>query len=266
MSISLKSPRELQIMREASQIVARTLQELRAAVRPGVTTKDLDRIAVRVIKQHGAVPSFPYTYDFPGAVCASVNNEVVHGIPGKRVLCAGDIVKLDVGALYQGYHGDAAITVPVGEIDKKARRLVEVTEGALAVGLQAAQPGAHLYDIGAAIQEYVEPHGFSVVRQYVGHGLGRQLHEDPNVPHFRQPTRGIRLRPGMTLTIEPMVNAGTYETEVLPDQWTVVTKDGRLSAQFEHTVAITEQGNEVLTMPPDGWVWGVPFQATERVH
>ena len=254
------------MMRAASRIVANALVELRAAVEPGMTTKDLDRIAERSIKSQGGDPAFPYVNDFPGSVCVSVNNEVVHGIPGKRRLVEGDLVKLDVGAIYQGYHGDAAITVPVGTVTGEARRLMDVTEQSLAVGIEAARAGNHLNDIGAAIQGFVEPQGFSMVRQYVGHGIGRELHEEPTVPHYRQASRGIVLRSGMALTIEPMVNQGTYDTRVLKDGWTVVTADGKLSAQFEHTLVITDGLADVLTIPDNGSAWSIPFQATHVVH
>ena len=266
MSISIKSAREVEMMRSACRIVANALVELREAVEPGMTTKELDRIAERSIKSQGGDPAFPYVNDFPGSVCVSVNNEVVHGIPGKRRLVEGDLVKLDVGAIYQGYHGDAAITVPVGTVVGEARRLLDVTEQSLAVGIEAARAGNHLNDIGAAIQEFVEPQGFSMVRQYVGHGIGRELHEDPNVPHYRQASRGVVLRAGMALTIEPMVNQGTYDTRVLQDGWTVVTADGMLSAQFEHTLVITDGPAQVLTVPDNGVAWSIPFQATHVVH
>lgn len=266
MSVSIKSPRELDLMRVAGRMVANTLQELRSAVEPGMTTKELDRITERSLRRQGAEPAFPYINNFPGSVCVSVNEEVVHGIPGKRRLREGDIVKLDVGAIYEGYHGDAAVTVGVGQVGVEARRLMDVTERSLALGIDAVGPDSHLYDVGAAIQEYVESQGFAVVRQYVGHGIGRGLHEDPTVPHFRQPSRGLRLRPGMAFTIEPMVNAGTYETRTLSDGWTVVTRDGRLSAQFEHTVVVTGEGREIMTLPETGEPWGVPFQAAKSVH
>jgi methionyl aminopeptidase len=253
-------------MRIAGRIVANTLQELRYSMEPGMTTKEVDRIADQLIRGQGGDPAFPYVNHFPGCVCISVNNEVVHGIPGKRRLKEGDIVKLDVGAIYDGYHGDAAITVPIGEVSPEARRLVDVTEESLAVGIRAAGPEAHLYDIGAAIQDYVEPQGFRMVRQYVGHGIGRGLHEDPTVPHFRQSSRGIRLRPGMVFTIEPMVNAGTYDTRLLSDGWTVVTADDRLSAQFEHTIVITESGADVLTLPDKGEAWSIAFQTADVVQ
>jgi methionyl aminopeptidase len=265
-TVTIKSAREVELMRAASKIVANALVELRSAVEPGMSTKDLDRIAERSIKAQGGDPAFPYVNDFPGSVCVSVNNEVVHGIPGRRRLVEGDLVKLDVGAIYEGYHGDAAITVPVGAVSAEARRLMDVTEQSLAVGIEAAQAGSHLNDIGAAIQEFVEPQGFKMVRQYVGHGIGRELHEEPTVPHYRQPSRGLLLRPGMALTIEPMVNQGSHDTRVLRDGWTVVTADGKLSAQFEHTIVIINGPAEILTLPDRGAAWSIPFQATHVVH
>jgi methionyl aminopeptidase len=266
MSITMKSTREVELMRVASRIVANTLVELRAAVTVGITTRELDRIAERSIKSQGGDPAFPYVNHFPGCVCISVNNEVVHGIPGKRRLISGDLVKLDVGAIYEGYHGDAAITVPVGTVSSEAQRLMDVTEESLAVGIVAARAGNHLNDIGAAIQDFVEPQGFSMVRQYVGHGIGRDLHEEPTVPHYRQSSRGVVLRPGMALTIEPMVNQGGFDTQVLKDGWTVVTADGKLSAQFEHTIVIREGDAEILSVPDHGSAWSIPFQATNVVH
>lgn len=266
MSITIKSERELEIMRVAGRIVANALQELREAVRPGMTTKELDRIAEESIVRQGAEPAFPYINDFPGSLCISVNEEVVHGIPGSRKLRSGDLVKMDTGALYRGYHGDAAVTVGVGELSPEARRLMDVTERALAVGIEACRPGAHLNDIGAAIEDYIKPFGYSAVRQYAGHGIGRKLHEEPSVAHYRQPTRGLTLRPGIVLTIEPMINGGTYDTVTLRDGWTVVTRDHKLSAQFEHTVAITPGGYEILTLPETGQPWGVPFETANRVH
>lgn len=258
MSVSIKSTRELELMREAGRIVANALQELREKIEPDLTTKDLDRLTERAIRRQGGDPAFPYINDFPGSLCVSVNEEVVHGIPGKRRLKSGDLVKLDVGAIYKGYHGDAALTVPVGEISEHARKLMDVTEEALARGIEVTRNGGFLHDIGAAIQDYVEAQGFSVVRQYVGHGIGRELHEEPTVPHYHQQSRGLRLRPGVVLTIEPMVNEGTFETVTLRDHWTVVTKDGKLSAQFEHTVAVTDNGPAILTLPDNGPGWGVP--------
>lgn len=266
MSIILKSSRELEIMRAAGMIVANTLQELRDAVEPGMTTKELDRLATASIGRQGGDPAFPYVNNFPGSLCVSVNDEVVHGIPGKRRLVTGDIVKLDVGAIYYGFHGDAAITVAVGPISADAKRLMDTTEEALNLGIRAAVTGGHLHDVGAAIQQCVEPRGFSVVRQYVGHGIGRSLHEAPSVPHFAQSTRGPRLRPGMTFTIEPMINVGSPETRTLKDGWTVVTRDGKWSAQFEHTVVITEAGPEVLTLPDRHGNRSIPFLVANVVQ
>jgi methionyl aminopeptidase len=266
MSITLKSPREIEAMRAAGRIVANALQQVRGSVRPGVTTREIERIADREIRSQGGEPAFPYINNFPGAACVSVNEAVVHGLPSKRELRAGDIVKIDIGAIYHGYHGDAAITVPVGAVSEEARRLIDVTEEALVRGILAARAGAFLNDIGAAIEDYVAPTGFSIVRQYVGHGLGRELHEPPNVAHYRQVSRGVRLRPGMVLTIEPMINAGTYETRILSDDWTVVTADGRLSAQFEHTIAITDNGSDILTIGDRGETWSLPFSGAKEVQ
>jgi len=266
MSVTLKSNSELEVMRQAGHIVANALQELRQRIEPGMTTKDIDRMAERSIRRAGGDPAFPYVNNFPGAACVSVNDEIVHGIPGRRQLHEGDLVKIDVGAIYRGYHGDAAVTVPVGRVGKRAQELVEVTEECLALGIRAAQPGGFLNDIGAAIGDFVEARGFSCVRQYVGHGIGRRLHEPPNVHHFRQAVRGMRLQPGMTFTIEPMNNAGSAETRLLDDGWTVVTADGRLSAQFEHTVAITDHGPEVLTLADSGETWSIPFLLADRVQ
>jgi methionyl aminopeptidase len=235
-------------------------------VQPGMTTREVDRLADSAIKRQGGVPAFPYINDFPGSACVSVNDEVVHGIPGKRRLKNGDLVKVDVGAIYEGYHGDAAITIPVGTVSDEAQRLVDVTEEALRVGILATRPNGFLHDIGAAIEDYVRPFGFGIVRQYVGHGTGRELHEDPTVPHFRQSTRGMRLRPGMTITIEPMINAGTWDTRLLGDDWTVVTADGKLSAQFEHTVLVTEGDPEILTLPDNGKAWSIPFHTANVVQ
>jgi methionyl aminopeptidase len=265
-SISIKSDREIAIMRQAGRIVGNTLQQLRQAIEPGMTTRDIDRMCERLVKRQGGIPAFPYVNDFPGSACISVNEEVVHGTPGKRRIRAGDLVKIDVGALYDGYHGDAALTVMVGAVSDSAHRLVDITERALAAGIAAAGNGVHLNAIGAAVEDIVLPAGYSIVREYAGHGIGRELHEDPSVSHHRQQARGIRLRPGMTLTIEPMVNAGTSQTRTQPDGWTVVTEDGRLSAQFEHTILITEAGAEILTLPDQGSAWGVSLQATNSVQ
>lgn len=266
MSISLKSERELTTMRRAGRIVGNTLQHLRSEIRPGMTTRDVDRLADELIRQQGGIAAFPFINEFPGCACVSINHEVVHGIPGPRVIRDGDLVKIDIGAIFDGYHGDAAVTVAVGAVTRDARRLLEVTEQALAAGIAATRPGGYLNDIGAAIEDVVAPHGFGIVHQYVGHGVGRALHESPNVAHYRQDARGIALRPGMVLTIEPMINLGTGTTRVLPDGWTVVTADGRLSAQFEHTVAVTEAGPDVLTRPDHGEAWSIPLSETKRVH
>ncbi|GLH65585.1 MULTISPECIES: type I methionyl aminopeptidase [Parageobacillus] len=245
--IICKTPRELEIMREAGKIVALTRQELEKHIRPGITTKELDAIAESVIRKHGAIPSFKGYNGFPGSICASVNEELVHGIPGDRVLKEGDIISIDVGAQYNGYHADSAWTYPVGEIAEETKKLLEVTEKSLYIGLEEAKPGARLSNISHAIQTYVESHHFSIVREYVGHGIGQNLHEDPQIPHYGPPNKGPRLKPGMTLCIEPMVNAGSRYVKTLADNWTVVTVDGKMCAHFEHTIAITENGYEILT-------------------
>jgi methionyl aminopeptidase len=245
--IICKTPREIEIMREAGKIVALTHQELEKHIRPGITTKELDEIAEAVIRKHGAIPSFKGYNGFPGSICASVNEELVHGIPGDRVLKEGDIISIDVGAQYNGYHADSAWTYPVGEIAEETKKLLEVTEKSLYIGLEEAKPGARLSNISHAIQTYVESHHFSIVREYVGHGIGQNLHEDPQIPHYGPPNKGPRLKPGMTLCIEPMVNAGSRYVKTLADNWTVVTVDGKMCAHFEHTIAITENGYEILT-------------------
>ncbi|ALF08958.1 type I methionyl aminopeptidase [Parageobacillus thermoglucosidasius] len=245
--IICKTPREIEIMREAGKIVALTRQELEKHIRPGITTKELDQIAEAVIRKHGAIPSFKGYNGFPGSICTSVNEELVHGIPGDRVLKEGDIISIDVGAQYNGYHADSAWTYPVGEIAEETKKLLEVTEKSLYIGLEEAKPGARLTNISHAIQTYVESHHFSIVREYVGHGIGQNLHEDPQVPHYGPPNKGPRLKPGMTLCVEPMVNAGSRYVKTLADNWTVVTVDGKMCAHFEHTIAITENGYEILT-------------------
>ncbi len=252
--IVIKSEREIALMRRAGQIVAKVLEAIRERVRPGITTSELDELAERIIRAEGAIPSFK-GYDggsdrppFPATICASVDNEVVHGIPSRqRVLEEGQILSVDVGAIYQGYHGDAAITVPVGKVSDLAQRLLEVTEGALYAGITAARAGNRLGDISHAIQSYVESRGFSVVREYTGHGIGREMHEGLQVLNFGEPGRGVRLRAGMTLALEPMVNVGDWRTKVLPDGWTVVTYDGSLSAHFEHTILVRDGEAEILT-------------------
>lgn len=245
--IICKTPREIDIMREAGKIVALTHQELVKHIQPGITTKELDAIAEGIIRKNGAIPSFKGYNGFRGSICASVNEELVHGIPGDRVLKDGDIISIDIGAKYNGYHGDSAWTYGVGTISDEDRRLLEVTEESLYQGLKEAKAGIRLTDISHAIQIYVEANNFSVVREYVGHGIGQELHEDPQIPHYGPPNKGPRLKPGMVLAIEPMVNAGSRYVRTLDDDWTVVTQDGRNCAHFEHTIAITEEGYEILT-------------------
>ncbi|MGI6551304.1 MAG: type I methionyl aminopeptidase [Syntrophomonadales bacterium] len=245
--IIIKTKKELEIMRQAGLIVADTLERLAGLVKPGITTAALDHFAERYIVDRGAKASFKGYNGFPASVCVSVNEDVVHGIPGERRLKEGDIVSIDLGAIVNGWHGDAAITVPVGEVDPEIMRLLKVTEESLYQGIKAAQVGARLGMVSNAIQSYVERAGFSVVRQYVGHGIGRQMHEDPPVPNYGRQDRGPVLAEGMTIAIEPMVNVGGYEVLVKPDNWTVYTKDGSYSAHFEHTVAITSNGPEILT-------------------
>jgi methionyl aminopeptidase len=247
--IQLKSQREIELMAEGGRILGATVRMLRREVRPGVSTLDLDAMAEEFIRSHpGATPAFKGLYGFPGTLCTSINQEIVHGIPSrKRVLKDGDVISLDVGVGYQGYFTDSATTVPVGTVDAETSRLLEVTELSLAAGIAAAMPGNHLGDIGAAVQKVVEAAGFSVVRDLVGHGIGVEFHEEPQVPNYGKPKRGLKLVPGLTLAIEPMVNVGSPQTRTLPDKWTIVTVDGSRSAHFEHTVAITEQGNRVLT-------------------
>ncbi|MCJ8009703.1 type I methionyl aminopeptidase [Lederbergia wuyishanensis] len=245
--IICKTPREIEIMREAGRIVALTHQELQKHIQPGITTKELDAIAEKFITRLGAIPSFKGYNGFPGSVCASVNEELVHGIPGKRVLKDGDIISLDIGAELNGYHGDSAWTYPVGNINAEAKKLLDVTEKSLYLGLEEAKPSVRLSNISYAIQTYVESNGFSIVREYVGHGIGQNLHEDPQIPHYGPPNKGPRLRPGMVLCIEPMVNAGSRYVRTLADDWTVVTVDGKICAHFEHTIAITDTGYEILT-------------------
>jgi len=234
-------------MRQAGQVVAHVIAVLTEAVRPGVRTGELDAIAERETRAMGALPSFKGYRGYPATICVSINEEIVHGIPGKRVLREGDIVSLDVGAIYSGYQGDAAVTVGVGRISPQAQRLIETTRSALEAGIQAARPGHRIGDISWAIQRCAESQGFSVVREYVGHGIGKALHEEPAIPNFGEPGKGLALQPGMVLALEPMVNVGTWKTRLKPDRWTVVTLDGSLSAHFDHTIAITEQRPEVLT-------------------
>ena len=243
----IKSPQELDAMRRAGKVVALALAALQEGITSGMRTSDLDAIAEAEIRRHGATPSFIGYRGFPASLCVSVNNEIVHGIPGNRVIQDGDIVSLDVGAIVDGFHGDAAVTVGVGQITSEAQRLISAAQEALVAGIEAARPGGRLGDISAAIQSLAESRGYSVVREYVGHGIGRKMHEEPAVPNYGKPGRGIPLQQGMALAIEPMLNIGGWKTKVLNDNWTVVTEDGSLSAHFEHTIAITDLGPEVLT-------------------
>lgn len=250
--ITLKTARELDCMRDAGRIVAKTLQEMEKAVAPDVTTKELDSKAEDFIRAQGAEPSFKGYNGYPASICASVNEQVVHGIPGIRQLKNGDIISIDVGAYVKGYHGDAAITLPVGDVDEELVRLLDVTRRSLELGIDQSRKGNRLFDISHTIQTYVESNGFSVVRQYVGHGIGKDMHEEPQIPNFGPAGRGPRLQPGMTLAIEPMVNVGTFEVETKEDHWTVVTKDAKPSAHFEHTIAVTDRGPEILTRAHGG--------------
>ncbi len=245
--INIRSPREIDQLRRANAVVAGLFQMLLPEVTPGVTTQDLDRMAEEYIRSKGALPAFKGYRGFPASLCVSINEEVVHGIPGDRKLKEGDIVSLDGGVNFRGYFGDAALTLPVGKVDQEARRLVEVTERALYIGIEKARAGNRLFDISFAIQEWVESHGFSVVRDFVGHGIGKSLHEEPQIPNFGSPNQGPRLEKGMIFALEPMVNEGTYEVKVLSDNWTVVTSDGKRSAHFEHTIVITDGEAEILS-------------------
>jgi methionyl aminopeptidase len=245
-----KSPEELDRMRRAGRIVAATRERVLAAIRPGVTTAELDAVAGEAIREAGATPSFLGYRGFPASICTSINEQIVHGIPGDRMIEEGDLVSLDFGAIWEGYHADSAVTVFAGEPPSaEAEKLVLVTEEALQAGISTIRAGNRLSDIGHAVQQVAEGAGFSVVREYVGHGIGQSLHEDPQVPNYGEPGRGPELRPGLVLAVEPMVNLGGWETRVLDDQWTVVTADGSLSAHFEHTISVTEEGPEVLTAP-----------------
>ena len=247
MSIIIKSDQEIAAMRQAGRILAEVLEVLKGQVRPGIKTKELDIIVVRELERQGAKPSFKGYRGFPANLCVSVNDEIVHGIPGERVLDEGDIVSLDLGAFFMGFHSDVAVTVGVGEINSLARQLLEITEGALKAGMAAARAEARLGDISSAIQNYAESKNYSVVREYTGHGIGRELHEEPQIPNFGLPGTGPVLKRGMTLALEPMVNAGDWRTRLGDDHWTVFTADGSLSAHFEHTIVITEAEPEVLT-------------------
>ena len=247
--IALKSAREIEVMAEGGRILGATVSHLRAQARAGISTLELDEIAETFIRSHeGATPAFKGLYGFPGSVCASINQEIVHGIPSrKRVLKDGDLLSLDIGVGYKGFFTDSATTVAIGEVDATSKKLLDVTERALGAGIAAAVVGNHIGDIGAAVQAVAEGAGFSVVRDLVGHGIGTEFHEDPQVPNYGKPKRLMKLAPGLTIAIEPMVSVGTPKTRTMPDRWTVVTADGSRAAHFEHTIAITDNGPRILT-------------------
>ncbi len=246
--ITCRSAAEVERLARVNGLVARVLSELMAAAAPGVTTNDLDRLAERLLSDAGAAPAFKGYHGFPATICASVNEQVIHGIPSDRVLREGDIIAIDMGAKMDGFYGDSAVTVGIGTIAPEAERLLTVTKSALDAAVAVVRPGARVHDIGAAVQQYVESHGYSVVREFVGHGIGTSLHEDPQIPNYGIAGRGARLAEGMVLAIEPMVNAGKPGVKVLGDGWTAVTKDGSLSAHFEHTVVVTDTGVRILTL------------------
>lgn len=247
--IILKSPHEIEYIRQACQLTADTLTELIALAKPGVTTLELDQFAEEYIRSHGGIPSCKGYYGYPATICASVNEEVVHGIPSaKRKLKNGDVLSIDLVSSVNGYHGDSAVTVPIGRVKPAVHKLLQVTEECLFKGIEQAVVGNRIGDISHAVQTHAESHGYGVVRDFVGHGLGREMHEDPQIPNYGKPGQGPLLKPGMVLCIEPMITMGTYNVRVLSDDWTAVTIDGKPSAHFEHTVVITEQGPEILTM------------------
>lgn len=249
MSVSIKSEREIELMREAGKILAQVHDELEQFVRPGISTKDIDKKGEEIIRSFGCIPSFLNYNGYPASICVSINNEVVHGIPSnKRILNEGDIVSLDAGVIYNGYHSDAARTHAVGEISSEARKLIDVTRNSFFEGIKYAKEGNHLYDISKAIQNYAESFGYGVVRRLVGHGIGKNLHEEPQVPNFKMPGRGLKLQAGMTLAVEPMINLGTHDVKFLKDGWTVETMDGSLSAHYENTIVITAGEPEILSL------------------
>mgnify|MGYP001062943570 CR=1 FL=1 len=249
MAVTIKSPREIELMRKAGEILAMVHEELAAALHPGMSTMDIDRLGEKLIRSHGCIPSFKNYNGYPGSICVSVNDEVVHGIPSRhRILKEGDIVSLDAGLIYKGYHSDAARTHAVGKVSTEAQKLMDVTKQSFFEGIKMAKEGQHLHDISRAIEEYVTPYGYGIVRDLVGHGIGTALHEDPQIPNYAQKRRGVRLQAGMTLAIEPMINAGTWQVRFLRDGWTVVTKDGSLSAHYENTILVTDGEPEILTL------------------
>jgi len=246
--ISIKSAREIEIMRRGGKITAKTLSKLMAAAKPGVTTGQLNELADESIRSMGGVPTFIGYHGYPAAICASVNDEVVHGMPGDRVLQDGDLLSIDIGTTFEGYVSDSAVTVAIGNVDEAAQRLMRITQECLMLGIEQMQVGNHLGDIGHAVQRHAEAHGYGVVRALVGHGVGRKMHEDPQVPNYGNPGQGTLLRKGLVLAIEPMITQGSWEVATLEDGWTVVTEDGKLAAHFEHTIAITDQGPRILTL------------------
>ena len=246
--ITIKSPREIEIMRRSGKITAKTLARLIEAAKPGVTTRELDRIADASIRSMGGLPTFIGYNGYPSAICTSVNEEVVHGMPGDRILADGDLLSIDIGTTLEGYVSDSAVTVAIGNVSETARRLMRVTQECLMLGIAQMQPGKHLGDIGFAVQQHAENNGFGVVRALVGHGVGRKMHEDPQVPNYGRPGTGTVLRTGLVLAIEPMITEGSWEVETLDDGWTVITEDGKLAAHFEHTIAITDEGPKILTL------------------
>lgn len=249
MAVTIKSEHEIELMREAGRLLAIMHEELRKEIKEGISTWEINRIADTMIRDFGCIPNFLNYGGYPASICTSINDEVVHGIPSKkRILQNGDIISLDCGLIYKGYHSDAARTWGVGEISKEAQRLIDVTKQSFFEGIKFAKEGNHLYEISKAIQDYAEGFGYSIVRDLVGHGIGTQLHEDPQIPNFKPVGRGLKLRAGMTLAIEPMINQGVYDVEWLDDDWTVVTADGALSAHYENTVLITKDGCEILTL------------------
>jgi methionyl aminopeptidase len=262
--IVCRSPVEVEKLRRVNQVVARVLAELRRMAAPGVTTEDIDREAERQVRAAGAVPAFKGYHGYPATVCASVNEQVVHGIPSARPLIEGDILSIDMGAQLDGYFGDCAVTVPIGRVSPEATKLLRVTEDALFKGIEVVKPGARVSDIGAAVQGYVEANGFSVVREFVGHGIGTSLHEEPQIANYGPAGRGPRLAEGMALAIEPMVNAGKAAVKVLADGWTAVTRDGSLSAHFEHTVVVTATGCDILTLAAETRTTGQALAMGDR--
>ena len=253
MAVTIKSQHEIELMRESCKILAEVHAKLGEMIEPGISTWDIDAMGEKLIRSYGCVPNFLNYNGYPASICVSVNDEVVHGIPSKeRILMEGDIVSLDAGLIYKGYHSDAARTYPVGEVSQEAKQLIEVTRQSFFEGIKHARAGAHLHDISNAIDAYCSKFGYGVVRDLVGHGIGTSLHEDPQIPNFRQRGRGIKLMPGMTLAIEPMINAGTREVAWMDDDWTVVTMDGSPAAHYENTILITEGEPEILTLLPGG--------------